>query len=171
GAAFGARSLALVEPRELRPPLVLLVGWRDDAGRPAADELAARAPTDWRAGVRPILDDAGDLACLVLFDGAGLQRLAAEATVQRAARPIPPGRGSTGWAALAHWARLGVEPGDKPAGLPAARATPWPLVAALAPFDRRRFDPDRPAGTMSVQVAEDVDWAAFERLVEALAEV
>ncbi|GJM21929.1 MAG: hypothetical protein DHS20C15_18440 [Planctomycetota bacterium] len=169
--AFAERALAVIVPRELAAPFVLLVGWRAADAAPRVSELLASLRCPQRTGERSIVESAEGLASLIVFSASELTTLAATRPSHRESRPLPPGRGPTGWAALAALAPASPEARPALDDLPAARGSTWQLVRALARVAPTGFDVDRPAGTMSVQVAEDTDWPAFEALIHDLAAV
>lgn len=166
GQVFGERSLACLVVRGLHAPFVVLVGWVDDAGAPDPARLLEVLRVPELEGTRASLATPAELRALVLADGAALARLGDTSAVHELTRSIDPGRRSRGWAGLA---ALEV---PEPRTL-----TPWAgeavgsvreLARALAGFDRSRYDVDAPTTAMTVQVRQDVDWAAFDGLVGRL---
>ncbi len=169
GAVFGDRSGAFLEARELDPPFLSMLGWIDAAGRPSVDEVEARLPLAWHQGWRSRLVDADDLAAMLLLDGAGMARLAADEVVHDRGRPVVADRASeTGWAAvegvLDPSARLSLV-------LAGGRVEPRPLPALFAGLARHARYSYHLAhvNQFAVDVLGDIDWEAFEAEADAYA--
>ena len=162
GQVFGERSLAFVEPRELDPPLVLLVGWRGEVSRPAPDELAARLAAAGDAGRLVPLRTVDDLGALLLRDGAGMVEAGEEWSELRASNPAPGSRwGTCGWAAVAGVA----EPEAKLPGAAAPVRHSNAVYDGLAEHARYEYDLADLNETV-LEIRPDVDWQAFEREAE-----
>jgi hypothetical protein len=161
GSVFEGRAAAFVEPRELDPPFVLLVGWVSDAGAPKAAELSARLPAPDSTGWRVELRSLADLGALLVADGESLLELAPGPVLARgrpmAAGPLAPG----GWEAVsplfdpeARLSRAIVDAPDAPR--PSAE-----LLAGLAQhahYDYRLENLNQTA----LEIRPDIDWAAWE---------
>jgi hypothetical protein len=174
GQVFGARAAAFVEPRELDPPLVLLVGWRLDAARPTAEELGARlaamgggaeggGAVGAAGGRRLPLRGVGDLDALLLRDGAGLAAAGDEWRELRASNLEPTSRWSTrGWAAVAAVADRAARLESVVAGAEAQVARSGAVYEGLATHAGYDYDLADINETI-LEVRPDVDWAAFDR--------
>lgn len=191
GRAFGASAACFVEMRGLDAPLLLLVGWADEAGRPRAADIAASFDAPDETGLRTRLRDFDDLAAMLLADGAGLARLAADGPVHARGRPVPPNAfAETGWAAVARvLATLGspaqldmvladathdatpsaATPSDalRPNASPAPRARDLrPVAEGLAAHGRYSYHLHRIHGSLALEIVPDIDWDAFEAEVD-----
>ena len=170
GQVFGEHAVAFVEPRELDPPLVLLVGWRIDAARPTAEEVGARlAALDsgggrgGEAGRRLPLRAVGDLGALLLRDGAGLAAAGDDWHELRASHLEPSARWSArGWAAVAAVADTAARLETAIAGASATVARSRAVYDGLATHAGYDFDLADINETI-LEVRPDVDWAAFDR--------
>lgn len=167
GAVFGARCAAFVEPRELDAPFVLLLGWRDEAGAPAADGLRARLPLPDASGRRARVVAPEDLAALLVRDGAGLQRLADERAPLSRARPRQGhGYSDGGWTALAPLCDVGARLSAVVAGASDGAsdgAPPSPdLLAGLALHATYDYQPVG-LNSMLLEIKRDIDWARWEQ--------
>ncbi|RKY20133.1 MAG: hypothetical protein DRQ55_08700 [Planctomycetota bacterium] len=168
GEVFGTRSLALVEPRELSPPLVLLVGWRDEVGAPGAEELAARLPSPDRTGWRTRLQSLDDLGALLLADGPRLEALAAAGPVHDRSRPVPASvAGAHGWAAVEALLDPASRLSASLPGAPAAGPISARVVEGLALHEGLFYELERLRDVMMVEIIPDVDWDLFEQEVAA----
>ena len=162
-SVFGERSLALVEMRGQRAPLVLLVGWRDDAGRPTAEELTEQLPWPDVTGRRSRLASLDDLGAMLLRAGPGMQAAADDWPRHRRRGPVPAaGLEPGGWAAVVSLvdddASLAQVLGEGPGASPA-----WaPLAAGLHAHTGYRYEPDPAASAMLTEIVADVDWDAFD---------
>jgi hypothetical protein len=164
GAVFGDRSLALVEPREATPPLVVLVGWRDDAGQPTAEDLDASLPLPDEMGWRTRVQEAADLGAILLADGPTLTARAAAGPVHDRGRPVPPGRrGEGGWAAVAALRADDARLSRSIAGAPEAGPLSSDVAAGLAMHGGLFFELERLRDVMMVEVLDDVDWERFDQ--------
>jgi hypothetical protein len=163
GQVFGERAAAFVEPRELDPPLVLLVGWRLDEARPASADIAARLAASGDPGRRVPLRSVADLAGLLLRDGAGLRAAADDWRELRGSRPAPSARWSArGWVAVAAVAQLETHPAGVIAGAPQAAHREAEVYAGLAAHARYTYElADLNETLLAVQ--PDIDWQAFDR--------
>lgn len=170
GAVFGSRSAAFVEPRELDPPFVLLVGWTDDSGRPDAREVTERCRwSDGLAGRRVMVRGSHELSSLLLADGARLEQLAGDGPVHSRARPVRPSvLAPDGWAAVRELLVDGQRPSlvlegasdDAHVGIPPAVVDG--LVARGAMSDHLDLIE---SGSM-FEVVPDIDWQAFDAQVD-----
>lgn len=163
GEAFRENAAAFVEPRALEPPFLLLVGWADEAGRPAAEALRAVLPWPQQTGLRTRLNDLSDLAALLVAEGPAL---ASMSPVHRRRRPVDVSAWADGgWAAVA----VAVDPdarldrvlaGDLAEG---ESRRPWPpgLLEGLAIHGRYSYHLARLRSGI-VEMLGDVDWEAFE---------
>jgi hypothetical protein len=169
GAAFGMQSAAFVEPRELDPPFVLLLGWNDEAGRPTRQGLEERLPLPDATGYRTRMRTLEDLAALLLRDGPGLVALADTGPVHARLRPVTSVAGSeSGWAAVQDVVdaapRLDavVEAADVAGG--GARE----VFAGLATHGRYAYRLLGLNDTL-LEIKADVEWSAFDAEVASYA--
>jgi len=162
GAVFGDRSAALVEPRELDPPFVLLLGWVDDAGRLSRRELEGRLTTSEATGFRTQLRRVEDLAALLLCDGRGLSELADSGPLHARARPICSVAGSeSGWAAVAAVAGEAPSLEAMVAGAGPARSGEREVFAGLATHSRYAYRLLGLNDTL-LEIKPDVEWSSFD---------
>ena len=165
GQVFGERSAAFVEPRDLDPPLVLLVGWRGEAARPSPAEIATRLKAAGDAGRRVPLRSLDDLGALLLRDGAGMAAAGEDWSELRASNAAPAARCSArGWAAAAALSDPHVRPASVLAGADAPPRRTGALYAGLAEHARYEYDLADLNETV-LEIRPDVDWPAFEREV------
>ncbi len=170
GAVFGERSAAFVEPRGLDAPLVLLVGWVDDSGRPTAAELEASLPTSDATGRRTRLAALSDLGALLVLDGAGVAEVASSSARLTRATPRPPAAfTSRGWAAVGALLGRSRALDTVVAGGPRTAHELTAIVEGLALHDTYAFGAANLSSSMLVEIVDDVDWAAFDREVAAYA--
>jgi len=170
GDVFGTSSMALLELRELDAPFVLLVGWRDAAGRPSAAEFSQRLGAPDRSGFRTRLADLSDLAAMLLFDGTGLAALASQGPVHTRNRPVPPSRlADHGAAAVAAAYTPGARLSEVFEGAPAGQSDLSALLAGMAQHTTYFYELERLRGSMMVEPLDDVDWDAHEAEVQAYA--
>jgi len=163
---FGESSAAFVEPRELDAPFVLLVGWRDDEGRPDRAKLSARLPWPDETGLRTRLTDSDDLGALLLRDGEGMARAADEWPVASRSRPVGARLAGAGsWAAV----RAVWHPRSRLAGvIEGASEQPHEvteLMAGLATHTRYGYQLEGLNETL-LEIKRDVDWALHDEEVE-----
>ncbi len=162
GAVFGERSAAFVEPRELDPPFVLLLGWVDDAGRPSRRDLEGRLPSPDASGFRARIRRPEDLAALLLRDGTGMSVLADSGPLHARARPICSVAGAeAGWAAV--MAVLGEAPqlASVVEGAGPARSGAREVFAGLAKHGRYSYRLLGLNDTL-LEIKPDVDWPLFD---------
>lgn len=163
GQVFGQRAAAFVEPRELDPPLVLLVGWRLEEARPRAGEIEARLAKLGAGGRRVPLRSAGELGALLLRDGAGMSAAGAAWHELRGSHPAPPSRWSTrGWAAVAAIVEAQARPDSVIDGAPTAVPRTGVLYEGLATHAGYEYDLADLNDTV-IEIQPDVDWQAFDR--------
>jgi len=166
GQVFGTHAAAFVEPRELDPPLVLLVGWRLDEARPTAEDVGARlAAMDAGAhsGRRLPLRTVGDLGALLLRDGAGVAAAGDDWHELRTSNLEPSSRWSTcGWGAVAAVAETTARLENAIAGASATVARSRAVYDGLATHAGYDFDLVDINETI-LEVRPDIDWAAFDR--------
>lgn len=171
GDVFGPSSMALLELRELDAPFVLMVGWRDPAGRPGEAEFAVRRGPPDRTGFRSRLADLDDLSAMLLFDGAGLVELAREGPIHDRAHPIPPAAyAEHGAAAVAAVYSSGARLSQVMDGARARVFDQTALLAGMARHATYFYDLDRLRGSMMVEPLRDVEWEAFDDEVAAYVE-
>ncbi|MCB9898085.1 MAG: hypothetical protein H6825_08780 [Planctomycetes bacterium] len=172
GAVFGERAACFVEMRGLDAPWLLVLGWRDDAGRPRAADVSLELPWPEASGVRTRLRDLDDLAAMLLLDGPGLLSLADDGPVHRRGRPVPSDAiAPTGWSAVA-----ALLPELPPArldraldGAPPTSVPLEPVASALAAHASYSFHLSLVRGSEILEIVPDIDWDAFEREVDAWA--
>jgi hypothetical protein len=171
GRVFGERSAAFVEMRGLDPPLVLLLGWVSDEGRPSAEQFAVSLPTADETGRRSRLRDFDDLSHMLLRDGHGMLSAAGWPAHSRS-RPIAPGGlALTGWAAVQGLLDVEARLETVVDGAGESEQRNGRAFAALVQHATYAFDPAPLTRAMLVEVASDVDWPAFEKEVELHVEV
>lgn len=160
---FGERSAALVEMRGLGAPLVLLVGWRDEAGQPRADQLAERLPWPDTSGTRSRLDEVAHLGAMLLRGGPGMLLACDTWTHHARATPVLPGGWTgTGWAAVRDLIDPQADLSGFVLGAPAAGGIERHLVNGLVSHGTYVYEPDVPAAAALTEAVRDVDWMAFE---------
>lgn len=170
GAEFGQRSLALVEPRELDAPFVLLLGWVSDAGAPTAQELAQRLPVPDATGWRTRVTQVDDLGSLLLLDGPGLASTAREGPVLERSRPVPSARGAgTGWRAVAAVRNEGPRLSRSIAGAGDVGPVDADVVEGLALHAGLFYRLELLRAVSVVEAVDDVDWAAIDAEVACYA--
>lgn len=166
GEVFGAKSLAVVEMREVDAPFVLLIGWRNDEGQPRKEELLERLPSGWTSGRRSRLSNLDDLSAMLLADGPTLAAMAEEGPTHSRIRPIPAGRGGLdGWASLAAVAREGVSLGLSIRGAPDGTHHLAPAARAFS-FHQRYSYHINAVNQIAGGVLGDIDWAAWRSEVD-----
>ncbi|MGQ0552369.1 MAG: hypothetical protein ACT4PU_04040 [Planctomycetota bacterium] len=168
GSVFGANGCALIEPRGTAAPFLLLVGWREPAGRPQLVELAALISSSGSGMDRVFLRSVNDLGALLLADGAGLEALAGEEPSHRRSRPSSASCLSEfGWAAVLGVQQSGARLSRVVEGASDLRALSARTLEGLARHTRYAFEPGALNETV-LAIVPDIDWQQFDGAVEAL---
>ena len=162
-AVFGSSSLALVEPRELDAPLVLLVGWVDPSGRPTVAGLEARLPTADATGFRAPLRRLADLGSLLLADGPTMAAAADRWPVFDRGRPVGPSRwAASGWGAVSAVRDGRARLSRSVEGAPETGPLSDDVTDGLARHAGIFYQLERIRGAMLVEPLDDVDWEALD---------
>lgn len=160
---FGERCFALVEPRELSAPFVVLVGWRAHAGAPDAEELDLLLPGAQHSGLRPLLLDSSALGFLLLRDGRGMLALTHSHPIHDRGRPVTTRLGApTGWAAVASLADPTARLSLAVRGAADTGPISQPLLQALTLHEGLFYELERLRGPMLAEPLPDVDWDLFD---------